>query len=370
MNQSIRRFFSRTSFLASDLDIVLKPSIAPNFSQKKLTLEFGKVHTDHMVEILYTKNNGWNKPRIIPFQNLSIHPFNSTLHYALSGFDGMKAYHVDKKIRLFRPELNMNRFLESAKRLSFPQFDTSELLKIIEKYVLIEKDWIPKKSGMSLYLRPLLMSMTNVLGIHAAEDIAIYIMACPVGEYFSNDLLSLKVFENYWRGTPKSAAGFKLACNYGPTVMIAEELRKQGYSQALWAFEENFLESGASNIFFLRDNGNQLELVTHPLDNSILPGITRLTILDLVSQLFPEIKVNVRPYSFTEFINDHEHGKLKEVFACGTAAIIGAVSRINLREKNYDLVYTESSVSNKLRQHILDIQEGRIHHHFSHIIQE
>lgn len=369
MNRTIRRFYSRSSFLASDLEILLKPSIAPNLSQKKLSLEFGKINTDHMVEILYTKKNGWNNPRIIPFQNLSIHPFNSTFHYAISAFDGMKAYHVDKHIRLFRPEMNINRFLESAKRLSFPLFETSELLKIIEQYVLIEKNWIPKKSGTSLYLRPLLMSMTNVLGVHAPEDIAIYVMACPVGEYFSNDLLNLKVCEDYWRGTPKSAAGYKLACNYGPTIMIAEEMRKQGYSQALWAFQENFLESGASNMFFLRDNGDHLELVTHPLDNSILPGVTRMTILELMGKLFPEIKVSVRPYSFTEFINDHQQGNLKEAFACGTAAIIGAVNRINLREKNYDFVYNDSSISKQLKQHILDIQEGRINHHFSHVIK-
>ena len=369
MSRSIRRFFSHSTFLASDLQLDLKPSIPPNFSSKGLVLEFGKVSTDHMVEILFTKKKGWDSPRIVPFQHLRVHPFNSTLHYALSAFEGMKAYRNKKEVRLFRPEQNMLRLLESAKRLSFPAFDPSELLKVLEQFVLVEKEWIPTRSGTSLYLRPMMMSMTNFLGVHAAEDIAIYVMACPVDKYFSSDKLNLKVYEDYWRGTPKSAAGFKLACNYGPTVKIGEDLKKEGYSQALWAFEENLLESGASNVFFLRQEGQRLELVTHPLDNSILPGVTRSTILEIAHQVVPDIKVSVRPYCFDEFIDDFNKGRLKEVFACGTAAIIGAVHRVNLRNHNYDFEYSDSSVSHKLKAHILDIQEGRVAHPFSHVIK-
>lgn len=368
MRTSIHRHFgNKTSFAAKNLTIHKKPSLKPDFTN--VSLEFGHIQTDHMVEIKYSNKHGWSAPAIIPFQHLQIHPFNSTLHYSLSAFEGMKAYRTGNELRLFRPMLNMERFLNSAKRLAFPTFDPNELLKIIEEFVKVEQHWIPPISGCSLYLRPLQISLTNLIGVHAAHETAIYIMASPVGAYFSKNI-QLKVYEEYWRGSPKSCAGYKLGCNYGPTVLIGEELAKQGYSQAIWAYDECFLESGASNLFFvLSKPSGGYELVTHPLDNSILPGITRQTILDISKDVVPDMKVSERPYKFDEFIRDYKSGVLKEVFTAGTAAVIGEVHRINLRDVDYTFHCDEKLISLKLRKHILDIQEGRMVHEFSHIIK-
>lgn len=364
----LRHFGKKTSFVAKNLTIHKKPTLKPDFTD--VSLNFGAIQTDHMVEIKYSQNEGWSAPSIAPFQPLQIHPFNSTLHYSLSAFEGMKAYRTGNDLRLFRPMLNMERFLNSAKRLSFPIFDPKELLKVVEEFVKVEQHWIPPTSGCSLYIRPLMMSLTNLIGVHAAHEMAIYIMACPVGAYFSSNI-QLKVYEEYWRGSPKSCAGYKLSCNYGPTVQIGEELAKKGYSQAIWAYDECFLESGASNLFFILNHPNGgLELVTHPLDNSILPGITRKTILEISNEVIPEMKVSERPYKFEEFIRDHKSGVLKEVFTAGTAAVIGEVHRINLRDVDYKFHCDEKLICLKLRKHILDIQEGRITHQFSHIIQQ
>ncbi len=367
--RSLRAPFStkKNTFFAKDLRLIKKPTIKPDLSHVKL--KFGAVPTDYMVEILYTKDHGWNHPKIIPFQNLSIHPFNTTLHYALSAFEGMKAYKSGDELRLFRPEKNVERFLQSAKRLAFPTFDPKERLMIIEEYVKLEKDWIPEKSGCSLYIRPLLMSTTNVIGVHAPTDIAIYVMACPVGEYVPGQV-KLKVNEEFWRGSPKSCAGFKLACNYAPTVQIGEQVEKKGYTQALWTYDSNLLESGASNIFFLlQGKDGKYELVTHPLDGSILPGVTRESIIELAPEVFPGIKVSERPFGFDEFISSHKNGSLKEVFVSGTAAIIGEVHMITLKEVDYNFKCSDDMMCKKLRGRLLDIQEGRISHHFSHLIK-
>lgn len=366
----LRRNFTtkKLTFHAKDTKITKRFTVKPDLKSAKL--KFGAVPTDYMVEILYQKDSGWHAPKIIPFQNLSIHPFNSTIHYALSAFEGLKAYRNGNDIRLFRPEKNMERFLESSKRLAFPTFDPKELLQVIEQYVMLEKDWIPQKSGQSLYIRPFLLSQTNLIGVHAPDDTAIYVVACPVGEYVPGEV-KLKVNEEFWRGSPKSCAGYKLACNYAPTVQIGSEIEKKGYTQALWTYNNTFLESGASNIFFLLETPQKtLELVTHPLDGSILPGVTRDSILNLAPEVIPNLKVSERAFGFDEFIASFQNGTLKEVFVSGTAAIIGEVHQITMRDVDYNFKCNDSMLCLKLRQRLLDIQEGRISHHFSHLVKQ
>lgn len=368
--RSLGRTFStkHATFHAKDLQVSTRPTIKPDLKSAKL--KFGAVPTDHMVEIMYSRDHGWQHPRIIPFQHLSIHPFNSTIHYALSAFEGLKAYRNDTDIRLFRPEKNMQRFLESSKRLSFPTFDPQELLKVIVEFVKLEKDWIPQKTGQSLYIRPFLLSQTNLIGVHAPLETSIYVVACPVGEYVPGQV-KLKVNEEFWRGSPKSSAGFKLACNYAPTVQIGHQVEKEGYTQALWTYNENFLESGASNIFFLlQEPSGKHELVTAPLDGSILPGVTRESIMELAPDLIPGVKVSERNFSFTEFTERFKNGSLKEVFVSGTAAIIGEVHQITLRGTDYNFKCTDAMKCLKIRQRLLDIQEGRVAHPFSHLIKQ
>ena len=151
------------------------------------------------------------------------------------------------------------------------------------------------------------------------------IVGCPVSGYFKKGKIKLLVDETYWRGTPKTGSGYKLASNYGPSVYISSRAEKNGYSQSIWTYDEMMLESGASNLFFLIKNKGQLELITHPLDGCILPGITRDSIINLVPEFFPEMKVIERPFKIPEFIERHRNGELVEVFMTGTAAVISHV---------------------------------------------
>lgn len=374
MRRNLFRSFSSAfgTFRAEDTLVFAKNCIKPDFNNTNF--KFGNVATDHMVKIYYDGARGWQAPEIRPFEPLLIHPFNSTLHYALSAFEGMKAYKcADGSIRLFRPMMNMERFLRSAHRLAMPSFDPKELLAIVEQYVLLEKNWIPESNEATLYIRPLLMSMTDVLGVHRAANIQILIMASPVLNYFSGKI-RLSVREDYWRGSPKSAASYKLGANYAPTVLIGDQVAAEGFSQALWVYDNNILESGATNIFFVIEEENgKLSLVTPPLDGSILPGVTRDSILYLAKDIVPEFSVFERYISLTDFVNLFEQGRIKEVFVTGTASVVGEVDSIEIRGKLYDFKYSEDRSqmwSQKIRRHILDIQFGRIQHPFSHIIKQ
>jgi len=160
-----------------------------------------------MIEIQWDDQNGWYTPVLKPFQNLSIHPFNSTLHYALECFEGMKAYRDKKgKIRLFRPEKNVERFLSSCERVTLPSFCEKELLELIKTFTLYEKDWVSEDQSSSLYLRPFAISMANYLGVEVPNKAAIYLTATPVSSYFGSTDIKLMVDETYWRGSPKGAS--------------------------------------------------------------------------------------------------------------------------------------------------------------------
>ena len=365
------RYFSASisSFLSRDLTVNIKPSVKPNFEGAKLG--FGAIATDHMINIDHDGVRGWKSPEIVPFTPVQIHPFNSTLHYGLCCFEGMKAFRgKDGSIRLFRPMENMKRFLGSNLRLAFPEFDPAELLKVIEEFVKIERNWIPSHDAGSLYIRPVAFSMTDVLGVHRAPSTKIMVMACPVGAYFDGKI-KLSVYEDYWRGSPKSAASYKIGANYAPTVLIGDELAKKGFSQAVWVYNDCFLESGATNLFFVVENAlGKYEIITHPLDGSILPGVIRDSIIQLVPDLYSDIKVTQRPFNISEFVELHNNGKIKEIFVSGTASVIGEVHSLEIRGKEYSMNYQsgEKLICSTIKKYLLDIQFGVIPHHFSHVV--
>ena len=362
-------FYNKESFFSKDLQYFPKDEIIPpDFTNAKLI--FGRLNTDHMLRIDNFEEKGWDIPKIIPFQNLSIHPFNSTIHYAFSCFEGMKAY-GDKKgnIRLFRPMENMKRFLSSCNRLTFPNFNKEELLDLIAKYTLMEKNWIPNQGQGSLYLRPTAMSMADFLGVEKPNKSSIFVMGCPVGAYFKGGNIKLIVDETYLRGHPKNAAGFKISSNYGPTVKLTSEAESEGFLQTIWTHNENLIESGASNIFFVLKNKNGMEVVTHPIDGSILPGITRDSIIKLTGDKF-DFKVTERNFSINEFIEKHKTGELVEVFMSGTAAVISQVNMIRLRDKDYNFEINKANniFSSTMADYILKIQYGEIDHPFSMVV--
>ena len=284
----------------------------------------------------------------------------------------MKAYRgEDGSIRLFRPMENMKRFVSSNSRLAFPTFDPNEMLKVIEDFVKIEQDWIPKTNDATLYIRPFAFSTTNVLGVHRASSSMIMVVASPVGSYFSGEI-HLSVYEDYWRGTPKSAASHKIGANYAPTVQIGDQLATKGYSQAIWVFEDKILESGATNLFFIIENDSgKLEIVTPPLDGSILPGVTRDSIIQLAEHAVG-VQVSQRDFTLTEFVRLHQQGRIREIFVCGTASVICEVMSLEIRGETYRMHYPSTLnelLCQQIKKLLADIQFGRVSHPFSHVIK-
>lgn len=324
------RMLRQFSFRASDIKITKSSDKSPVVVPKELP--FGQHHTRHM---FYVDNviGSWGTPQIVPYAPVQLDPFCSTLHYAISCFEGMKAY-KDKNggLRLFRPMLNMARFQKACNRLSLPAFEEVEMLKCIEEFVKLEKDHIPTTVGESLYVRPFAFSIDDTLGVKPPSKSRIMVVAGPVGNYFSLNFkpITLVTCNEYTRGTPSSAASFKIASNYAPTIKISGDFQQSVKAdQVLWLNGDDILEVGASNIFFIiKDKAGNLELITPPLDGSILPGVTRDSIIQL-EQEKSRFKVSVRPITLTEVWEAHQDGRLVEVFGAGTAVVVSPVSTIS-----------------------------------------
>ncbi|EFJ31906.1 hypothetical protein SELMODRAFT_168793 [Selaginella moellendorffii] len=295
-------------------------------------LKFGAETTDHMLQISWNEQQGWLSPEINPLQHLKLHPCAQVLHYATECFEGMKAYKdKDGRIRLFRPLMHMNRLLKSAQRLALPEFDKMELLDCIKELVRLERDWIPSKEGFSLYIRPAMIATQACLGIQAPREGMLFVVLSPVGPYFPTGLKPVKLFvdRRNVRAYPGGVGDRKLGGNYAQTVLPQLEAAKRGCSQVLYVLEgtERIGEAGSMNIFFLLRDGTKsgaMELVTPALDGTILPGVTRDTVLKLASNI-PGLKVSERPLNFPEIEAAVARGDLLEAFGTGTACMIQPV---------------------------------------------
>ncbi|XP_069919209.1 branched-chain-amino-acid aminotransferase, mitochondrial isoform X5 [Oryctolagus cuniculus] len=338
-----------------------EPQKKPNPSEP---LMFGKTFTDHMLMVEWTGKKGWGQPRIQPFQNLTLHPACSALHYSLQLFEGMKAFKgKDQQVRLFRPWLNMERMLRSARRLCLPSFDKAELLECIRRLIRVDKDWVPEGSGTSLYVRPVLIGnevgpapgagllrgeagacapgfltlplcpLQPSLGVGGATQALLFVILCPVGSYFPGDavtpvsLLADPTFIRAWMG---GVGDYKLGGNYGPTVYVQREAQKRGCEQVLWLYgpDHQLTEVGTMNIFiYWTHEDGALELVTPPLDGIILPGVIRQSLLDL-AQSWGEFRVAERAITMKELLRALEEGRVREVFGSGTACQVCPVHQI------------------------------------------
>ncbi|XP_004710703.1 branched-chain-amino-acid aminotransferase, mitochondrial [Echinops telfairi] len=322
-----------SNFKAADLQLerTQKPQKKPSPSEPLL---FGRTFTDHMLMVEWTQSGGWSQPRIKPFQNLSLHPACSGLHYSLQLFEGMKAFRgQDQRIRLFRPWLNMDRMLRSAQRLCLPSFDKRELLECIRRLIEVDQAWVPEAKGTSLYVRPVLIGNEPSLGVGNSTNALLYVILCPVGSYFPGDavtpvsLLADPAFVRAWMG---GVGDCKLGGNYGPTVFVQQEARNRGCEQVLWLYgpDHQLTEVGTMNIFvYWTHEDGVLELVTPPLDGVILPGVLRQSVLDL-TQTWGEFRVSQRKVTMKELLRALEEGRVREVFGSGTACQVCPVHQI------------------------------------------
>ncbi|CAK9804405.1 Branched-chain-amino-acid aminotransferase, cytosolic [Anthophora plagiata] len=337
-------------------------------------LSFGKYFTDHMLKIFYHEAlGGWQMPEITPFESLVLHPASKVLHYAIELFEGFKAYRgIDGKIRIFRPELNMERMNNSASRTGLPTFIGEELIKCCCRLISIDQEWVPHSIASSLYIRPTLIGIDPTLGVASSESALLYIILSPVGSYFKKKEqatgLSLLADPQYTRAWPGGCGNYKVGSNYGPTVYVQREATERGLQQVLWLYGEDneVTEAGTMNIFMfcINDEGEK-ELITPPLSNRlILPGVTRNSILALARE-WNQFKVSERKFCMSEVCQLLSENRLLELFGVGTACIISPISYIEFvgRPLHIPTMKQTNPVYKMFLKHLSDIQYGIIPDH-------
>ncbi|WVQ80749.1 branched-chain amino acid aminotransferase [Cryptococcus sp. DSM 104549] len=346
-------------------------------------LVFGRTFTDHMIAIPWSSAEGWGTPEIKPYEPFQMDPAASVLHYAFTLFEGMKAYRQeDGTVRLFRPDMNMARMNRSAARIALPTFKPEALIELLKKLVTLEKEWIPKEKGYSLYIRPTMIGTAPDLGVHGSNEAMLFVICSPVGPYYSSGFkpVQLLATSKYARAVHGGTGGNKLGANYAPAVVPQGEAAKEGYSQNLWLLgEEHMLtEVGTMNLFvaFKKPDGG-VELVTPPLEDLILPGVVRDSALqlarghaagDLVPGLPSNLTVSERKLVMADLLAAEKAGTLLEVFGTGTAAVISAVDKIGYQGRDV-IIPTGPEGMGPIAKGILEriqaIQTGEIEHPWS-----
>mmetsp|Transcript_11685 Transcript_11685/g.17615 ORF Transcript_11685/g.17615 Transcript_11685/m.17615 type:complete len:392 (-) Transcript_11685:168-1343(-) len=351
----------------SSSDITITQTDTPQPKTPNEELKFGNVSSDHMLTIQWRKNTNWETPQIRPTQNLSLSPAASCLHYGLQCFEGMKAYKaVDDTIRLFRPDKNMARLRRSMEVLRMPTDDwrDEELLECIKELVRVDKSWIPEGEGYSLYLRPTCIATHPFLGLAPPDEVLLYCITSPVGPYYTSGFQPVRLTADtkQVRAWPGGTGNSKVGGNYGPTMKPAAEAAERGYQQVLWLFDDTITEVGAMNVFFvlLNKETGEKEIITAPLTRGdILPGVTRLSILDLARN-WTDYKVVERFLTMTEVRNAASDGRLLEAFGAGTAAVVVPVSCIEYQGQDIDIPNTTGEVTKRVWDQITGIQYGKI----------
>ena len=311
-----------------EIKVTKSTTIGQKPRPKDSDLGFGKYFTDHMFLMDYARDKGWHEPRIEPYRPLDLDPAAMVLHYGQEVFEGLKAYHLpDGGIALFRPDKNIERLNASAHRMVMPELNPDLVLQAMKELVLLERNWIPKSEGTSLYIRPTMIANEPALGVRPADQYLFFIISGPVGAYYPGGFKPTRIFvtNEFVRAAKGGSGAAKTSGNYGRTLMAAKQAAEGGYTQVLWldAKERKYVEEvGTSNIFFLVEN----ELVTPPLGGTILPGITRDSVLELARSW--GINISERPISIDEVVEGCRSGALKEMFATGTAAVISPVGEI------------------------------------------
>ena len=324
------------------LQFVHHPHPSPVPADKRAELlknpGFGRVFSDHMVTIRYHESKGWHDARIEPRAPIPMDPAAAVLHYAQEVFEGLKAYRTkDGGATMFRPLENARRFQQSAERLAMPSLPEELFLEACDLLVKTDRAWIPDGDGGSLYIRPFMFANEIFLGVKPSSDYLFIVIASSVGSYFKTDApaVSLWVSEEFTRAAPGGTGAAKCGGNYASSLLAQAEATRNGCDQVVFldAVEQKWVEElGGMNIFFVFDDGS---MVTPPLGGTILPGITRSSLLTLAKD--KGIKVREDRYSIDQWRTDSRSGRLREAFACGTAAVVTPIGTVRSKDGEFKI---------------------------------
>ena len=336
------------------------PKIKPNPD----TLKFGRAFTDHMFVMEFETGKGWHNGRIVPYGPLSLDPAAAVFHYGQEMFEGMKAYRSrDGRILLFRPYRNAERARASNERMCMPDFEADLFVDAIKALVDTERDWIPEKPGTSLYIRPFIIADDPFLGVHAANHYLFVIICSPVGPYYDTPggglaPTSIYVEDEYVRAAVGGVGFAKVGGNYAASLKAQTRANMLGCEQVLWldAIERSYVEEiGTSNAFFMIDD----EVITAPLLGTILPGVTRASVIELLNKW--GVKISERRLRIGDVVKAAGDGSLKEIFASGTAAVISPVGKLMFKDGT--LTIGDGGVgglASRLYETLYGIQSGSI----------
>jgi branched-chain amino acid aminotransferase len=322
---------------------------------------WGRVFTDHMVTLRYSEDRGWQDWRIEPRKALDLDPATTVLHYALEIFEGMKAYRLpDGGATLFRPHANARRFRNSAERLAMADLPEDLFVESVRALVCIDREWIPSAQGAALYLRPFMIGTEVGLGTKPSSDYIFCVIASPVASYFKGDgpAVTLWVSENFTRAAPGGTGAAKCGGNYAASLAAQAEGLREGCEQVVFldAVERRWVEElGGMNVFFVFEDGS---LQTPPLGGTILPGITRESLITLGRDM--GLTVREERYSIDQWQEDARSGRLTEAFACGTAAVVTPIGKVKGRTHGFTVGDGKAGpVTQRLKAALTDIQFGR-----------
>src|SRR5207342_3783498 len=344
------------------LKFEIQPAANPTSEQERAARlvdpGFGRIFTDHMAVVRYNQAKGWHGARVEARANFSLDPAAAVLHYAQEIFEGLKAYKRDNGVNLFRPDANARRFKNSAERMAMAPLPEAVFIEAVEQLVRIDRAWIPDGEG-SLYLRPFMIASEVFLGVKPSAEYIFAVIASPVGSYFKGGPapVSIWVSENYTRAAVGGTGAVKCGGNYAASLRAQAEGIEHGCDQVVFldAVERRYIEElGGMNVFFAFDDGS---LLTPPL-GTILPGITRDSIIALARDAGRSVREET--YTIDQWRADAASGRLKEAFACGTAAVISPIGKVCSASGDFAINDgVAGPVAMALRKKLVDIQYGR-----------
>ncbi len=354
----------------SEIEFTITPTEnpTPDAERAKILADpaFGQEFTDHMVSIEWTEDEGWHNAQVRAYEPVSLDPASNVFHYGQAIFEGLKAYrHSDGSITAFRPEQNAKRLNNSAERMAMPRLPEEVFLEAVRQIVDIDSDWVPEAGGeASLYLRPFMIGTEKTLGVKPSTSYSFYIIASPAGAYFSGGVkpVSVWISEDYVRAAPGGTGDAKFAGNYAASLLAQQQAAEKGCDQVVWldAIERKYIEEmGGMNLMFVEGSGENAKIITPELTGSLLPGITRKSLLQVAKDLGYE--ADERRITVEQWRSGVEDGTITETLACGTAAVITPVGTVKSNEGEFTVNNNEAGeITMAMRERLRGIQTGEV----------